>query len=123
MDQHLLLSLFHIFAVVPFFLYVALSRGDTVPYVYTILLVLAAVLFVYHGYKALIRFRAGSSALWINLIHMLLVAPLLAFIGYRGKDTPRYAYELLALTAFSAMGYHIYHMILSMNVIMDGDKK
>ena len=123
MDSHLLLGLFHIFAVVPLFLYVALSRANTVTPVYGLLLALGVVILLYHGYKAWKRFLAGSSMIWVNLIHMLVVAPLLIYIGYREKYTPRYAYELLALIAFAALGYHTYHLIVSMNVIVDESKK
>ena len=123
MDTHLLLGLFHIFAVVPLFLYVALSRANTATPVYGFLLVLGAIIFLYHGYKAWTKFLAGSSSLWINLIHMFYVAPLLMYIGYREKETPRYAYELLALVAFAALGYHTYHLIVSMNVVLDDSKK
>lgn len=119
MDQHLLLSLFHIFAVVPLFLYVALSRGNTASFMYPVLLVLGAFIFLYHGYKAVIRYLAGSSMLWVNLFHVILVAPVLMYIGYNGKDTTRPFYELLALLGFSALGYHIYGLILSTNLIMD----
>ena len=60
---------------------------------------------------------------WVNLIHMLYVAPLLIYIGYYEKDTPRYAYELLALVGFAALGYHTYQLVVSMNVVMDDAKK
>jgi hypothetical protein len=123
MDSHLLLSLFHIFAVVPLFLYVAISKANTVTGVYGFLLVLGAILILYHGYKAWTRYLSGSSAIWINLIHVLYVAPLLIYIGYRERDTPRYAYELLALITFAALGYHTYYLIISMNVFMDDSKK
>lgn len=123
MDSHLLLALFHIFAVVPLFLYVALSRANTATPVYGFLLGLGVVILLYHGYKAWTRFLSGSSMIWVNLIHMLVVAPLLIYIGYREKYTPRYAYELLALIAFAALGYHTYNLILSMNVLIDESKK
>lgn len=123
MDTHLLLALFHIFAVVPLFLYVALSRSNTVSGVYGFLLVLGAIIFLYHGYKAFNRYLSGSSALWINLIHVFYVAPLLIYIGYKGRETPRYAYELLALIGFAALGYHTYNLIVSMNTVMDDAKK
>ncbi len=122
MDSHLLLSLFHIFAVVPLLLYVAINRADTARPVYGVLLVLGAIVTLYHGYKAWNRFVAGSSALWISALHFVYVGPLLMYIGYRGKDTPRYAYELLALFAFAALGYHTYHLIMSMNIVMDDAK-
>jgi hypothetical protein len=122
MDSHLLLSLFHIFAVVPLLLYVALNRADTARPVYGVLLVLGAIVTLYHAYKGWNRFFTGSTGLWISIIHFLYVGPLLMYIGYRGKDTPRYAYELLALFAFSALGYHTYQLIISMNIIMDDAK-
>jgi uncharacterized membrane protein len=123
MDSHLLLGLFHILAVVPLFLYVALSRANTYEHIYTLLLVLGIIILLYHGYKAFIRLAANSPSLWINVIHVLIVAPLLIYIGYKAKSTPRPAYEILALVAFSALGYHTYHLIVSTNLIMDGDKK
>jgi hypothetical protein len=119
MDEHLLLSLFHIFAVVPLFLYVALSRGNTAAFMYPVFLILGVLILLYHGYKTIIRYLAGSSRIWINLIHVILVAPLMIYIGYHGKDTTRPFYELLALLGFSALGYHIYGLILSTNLIMD----
>lgn len=122
MDSHLLVSLFHIFAVVPLFLYVALSRSDTASGVYTFLLILGAIILLYHGYKAWRRMLAGSSAVWINFIHVFYIAPLILYIGYKGKDTPRYVYELLALVAFAALGYHTYRMIVAMNVLLDEKK-
>lgn len=123
MDSHLLLSLFHIFAVVPLFLYVAISRANTVSGVYLFLLILGAIILVYHGYKAWVKYVTGSSSLWVNMLHVFYVAPLLIYIGYKAKDTPRYVYELLALVGFAALGYHTYHLIISMNIIMDDSKK
>ena len=43
---------------------------------------------------------------------MVLVAPVLFWIGYSKKDTPRQAFEMLLLLGFSALGYHIYSLIL-----------
>ena len=117
MDIHLLLSLFHIFAVVPFFLYIALSRAATNPIVYKIALVLGLFLIVYHGYKAFLKWKAGSQSLWVNLMHSLFIGPLLVYIGFYEVASPRAAYELLALTGFGALGYHIYHLIMSLTMI------
>ena len=123
MNTHIALNLFHILGVAPLFLYVAISRANTVAVLYPIMLGLGAFIFLYHSYKAFLRFRSGSSAIWINLIHMLFVAPLLVYIGYYGKDTPRPAYEMLALIAFAALGYHIYYIIQEMNLVNIDDKK
>lgn len=119
MDPHILLSLFHIFLVVPLFLYVAFQRAAIPNWLYTFLLILGTFILAYHGYKALLRARLMSPSLWINLLHVFYVAPLLLYIGYYGKNTPRPAYELMAMVGFAALGYHLYNLILSINSIQD----
>lgn len=84
---------------------------------------LGVIVTLYHAYKAVLRIRAGSSAVWINLIHALIVGPTMIYIGYTGKDTPRPAYEILALLGFAALGYHIYHTILALNLNIEVEKK
>ncbi len=121
MDTHLLLSLFHIFAVVPFFLYIALSRANTTYTVYKIAFVVGIVITLYHGYKAILKFRAGSQSLWVNLLHLLFVGPLLIYIGLMETQTPRAAYELLAISGFGAGGYHIYYLITMLNLVEKRD--
>ena len=67
------------------------------------------------------RWRAHSSAVWINLIHVLTVAPLLIYIGSRGYDTPRWAYEVLAMLSFAALGYHLYSIVTSLQEMSETD--
>lgn len=119
MDGHVILSLFHILAVVPFFLYVGIQRAALADQVYTTLLALGAIITAYHGYKAFIKYKNASPSLWVNLIHMLVVGPLLIYIGAKGKDTPRPAYEILLMVAFAAGGYHLYSLIQQMNNVKD----
>lgn len=111
----MILSLFHLFFVVPFFLYVGLQRAATPEGVYTACLTLGVIITLYHSYKAWIKYQASSPSIWINMIHVLYVGPLLIYIGTKGKDTERAAYELLLMLAFAAGGYHLYHMIESLN--------
>ena len=117
MDTHLLLSLFHLVGVVPFFLYIALSRANTTYTVYRIAFILGIIITLYHGYKTILKFKAGSQSVWVNLIHLLFIGPLLIYVGYMEQQTPRAAYELLALSGFGALGYHIYSIIQSMTLI------
>ncbi len=110
MDAHLLVNLFHILLVVPFLLWVGISRGSGPDGVYIACLLLGILVTLYHGYKAWVRFGLKSSYVWVNLIHMLWIGPLLIYIGAKKKEAPRAAYELLLLTAFGALGYHLYEM-------------
>jgi hypothetical protein len=110
MDTHIIINLFHIILVVPFLLWIGISRGSFPDWIFTTLLALGIIVFFYQGYKAYTRILSQSYYIWVNLIHVLWIAPLLIYIGYRKKDTPRPAYELLLLTAFGALGYHMYQM-------------
>jgi hypothetical protein len=110
MDSHIVISLFHILAVVPFLMWVGISRNTLPQWVYYVLIALGAILVLYHGYKAVIRIMKGSSYAWVNLIHSLWIGPLLLYIGIKNKETPRPAYELLLLTTFAALGYHMYSL-------------
>lgn len=121
MNHHIVLATFHIIAVVPFFLYVGFTRAANPEWIYNVLLGLGLFLFAYHAYSAARRFIARSPYIWVNLIHALLIAPLLVWIGVSGKKTPRAAYELLLLVAFSALGYHMYNLFLEVNIITDKD--
>ena len=121
MDIHLLLAVFHIFFVVPLFLYIGLQRAATPEWLYNILFGLGVLLFVYQGSKAVMRYMTGSSALWINVFHVLIVAPLLLWIGYYGKKTERPAYELLLITAFGALGYHLKSLIVISQTFVKSD--
>jgi threonine/homoserine/homoserine lactone efflux protein len=106
------INIFHILVVAPFLLYVAIVRGQLQPWIFSVLSGLGIVLLVYHGYKTFLKWKVNAPTLWVNAIHVFLVAPLLIFIGSKGYDTPRWAFEVLALLAFSALGYHIYSIII-----------
>ena len=52
---------------------------------------------------------------------MLFIGPLLIYIGLMEQQTPRAAYELLAITGFGAAGYHIYHLIQMVTMVEKND--
>jgi hypothetical protein len=110
-NGHINISIFHIFAVVPFFLYVAFMRGQLVPWVFTVLTGLGLLIGVYHAYKVFLKYKAHSPSIWVNIIHVLFIAPLMIYIGSQAYDTPRWAFEVLAMLGFGALGYHIYSII------------
>ncbi len=113
-NAHITISLFHIFAVVPFFLYVAFVRGQLPPWIFPVLLGLGLLLAVYHSYKTLVKWKAHSLSAWVNILHVLAVAPLLIYIGAKSYDTPRWAFEVLAMLGFAALGYHLYSIVLEL---------
>jgi hypothetical protein len=115
-DRHLILSLFHIFFVVPLFLYIGYQRASTPDWLYTSILVIGIFLIAYHGFKLINRIHTRSGYAWVNAIHVFLVAPLLIYIGYHKREAPRAAYEMLNMLAFAAGGYHLYSLVKMVNV-------
>lgn len=110
MDGRVVINLFHILFVVPFFIWIGVSRGNTPEGAFIALLVLGVIVALYHAYKTWIRLAAKSSYVWVNLIHALWIGPLMIYIGTRKKDTGRPFFEMLLLTAFGALGYHLYEL-------------
>ncbi|NBP58800.1 hypothetical protein EBU71_20100 [bacterium] len=110
-DYHMVLSLFHLLIIVPLLLFVGFQRASTPQWLYMTLLSIGGVVFLYHGIKFLIRYQNQSSYTWVNAIHAFIIAPLLLYIGYHGKETPRFAYELLLMVSFGAAGYHLFSIV------------
>lgn len=111
MDSHFILSIFHVLIVVPLFLFIGFYRASTPQWLYNAIFVIGTIVLVYHGFKFTVRYLSESGYVWVNAIHILLVAPLLLYIGYHKRDTPRFAYELLLMLGFGAGGYHLFSAI------------
>jgi hypothetical protein len=122
LDVHVVLSLFHIVFVVSLFLYAGFQRADMPQWMYQTFLAIGILLAGYHGLKLVRRWYSGSS-LWVNAIHVFIVAPLLITIGYHGKDTPRSAYELLLMAGFGAGGYHLFQLVKSLEAWPEPEKR
>lgn len=120
-DHHLLLSLFHIAVIVPFFLYIGFQRAATPESIYNVLFGIGLLILAYHGSKAIIRIVANSPGAWINLIHVCIISPLMLYIGYNGKKTQRPAYEMLLMVGFAALGYHLKTLIISSQTFLKND--
>jgi|LauGreDrversion4_2_1035121.scaffolds.fasta_scaffold382550_2 hypothetical protein len=112
MDAFFLIVVLHITVIVPFLLWVGFNRAATPEWMYSVLFGAGIIVLVYHAYKGISRLIASSPLAWVNLIHVLIVAPLLIWIGYHAKRTERPAYDMLLLAAFGALGYHLYKLVV-----------
>jgi hypothetical protein len=97
--------------VVPLFLYIGFVRADTPRWLYLAVFAIGWVILVYHGFKLIVRLKNRSGYSWVNALHVITVAPLLLYIGYNKKETPRFAYELLLMLGFAAGGYHLFSLV------------
>jgi hypothetical protein len=110
-DNHFWLSIIHLIFVVPLFLYIGFVRSDTPRWLYLTVFAIGWVILVYHGFKFIVRLKNRSGYTWVNAIHILTIAPLLIYIGYHKKETPRFAYEILLMLGFAAAGYHTFSLV------------
>jgi hypothetical protein len=115
-DQHFILSLFHVLLVSPLLLFVGFQRASTPTWLYNAFLIIGMVIIVYHGYKLVVRLSQNSGYVWVNAIHILFVAPLLVYIGYHKRETPRAAYEMLLMLGFASIGYHMFSLVRHMEI-------
>lgn len=111
MKPETLVHLFHILIVGGLFLYVGIKRDKISSYMYPILLGLGIIIILYHSYKTYNYIKADK-LYWVNLIHILLVGPLLVYIGYNRENTKRKYFELLLILGFAAIGYHGYYLFI-----------
>ena len=112
MSKEAFVHWFHVLIIGSLFLYVGINRTSIPKLMFPILLGLGVVVILYHLYKVYDKMREGKGY-WVNLIHIILVGPLLVYIGYHGVKTARLYFELLLLLGFAAIGYHGYYTIHS----------
>jgi hypothetical protein len=121
-DNHFWLAIVHLIIVVPLFLYVGLKRAETPHWLYMALFAIGSIILVYHGFKLVLRLKTRSGYAWVNAIHIATIAPLLLYIGYNKKETPRFAYELMLMLGFAAGGYHMFSLIKQLDAHPEPNK-
>ena len=116
------MAIIHLIFVVPLFLYVGFTRAETPRWLYLALLAIGVTILVYHGFKLIVRLKNRSGYSWVNALHVLTVAPLLLYVGYHKKETPRFAYELLLMLGFAAGGYHMFSVVKQLDAHPEPNK-
>jgi hypothetical protein len=115
MNPEALVHLFHIIIVGGLFLYVGIYKTNIPKTMNPVLLGLGLVIILYHMFKVYTYIKQGKGY-WVNLIHILLVGPLLLYIGFNGEKTARLYFELLLMLGFASIGYHGYYLALAFSI-------
>ena len=105
----ILVHVFHILLVGGLFLYVGIIRSKIPKILFPFLFVLGSIIIVYHIYKTHAYIKSGINP-WVNLIHILLIGPLLLYIGSHGENTQRLYFEIMLMFGFASIGYHGYYL-------------
>lgn len=109
-DTRTIVHLFHIIVVGALFIYVGTKRDSLHETWFPILFYLGLFIIGYHLFKAY-GYWVQNKSIWVNVIHILFIGPILAYIGYYGKDTSRKYFEFLLMAGFASIGYHLYYLV------------
>lgn len=112
--KELYIHLFHVLIVGTLFLYVGIQKSKIPEIMFYVLYALGIIIILYHAYKGYTKILKNKNP-WVSLIHILIVGPLLIYIGYNKQSSPRWSYEILLMLGFASIGYHGYYIIEESN--------
>ena len=107
MNKLFYVHLFHMLIIGSLFLYVGMLKNKNPSFMYPLLIILGIFLILYQGSNILFH----GKYLWVSYFHLIIVAPILIYIGIKKQDTPYYFYQFLIMLAFAAIGYHTYYLL------------
>jgi hypothetical protein len=86
--------------------YIGIQQADIPKFLYPIILFTGLFVIGYNVYRSLFKKDA-----WINYIHILIIGPLLVYVGLQKDETPRKVFEVILMLAFASAGYHSYYLL------------
>lgn len=116
--RHIMLSIFHIFLISPLLIFIGLSRANTPVIIYNTLFITGMLILIYHSFRFISRWSTNHfEHLWINVLHICIIAPLLIYVGYMKEYSIKPTYELLLMLGFASLGYHLYSTVVYLQSI------
>ena len=109
LSYHTMINLFHVFVVVPLIFLLYAKRKQLNPSVCKAILITAIIILLF-PIGAYIKIKDPKRR-WVFLLHIFIIVPIFAMIGYKCKDTPRKYFEMALIVAFAALGYHSYNAV------------
>lgn len=103
----------HVFVLAPLFVYVGLKAEKTPDIIFMVFLIVGIVVALYHSYRIFVTYQSVGLVpyIYINLVHILLVAPLLVYVGMKKVKTEKIIYKALivfAVTMVLSNGYRLF---------------
>jgi hypothetical protein len=97
-------ELFHIFIIGPLLVYTGNTYGNGLPkwYLYS-LIITGFTVMLYHMFLV---YKKGFNNGFIYLLHTIIFAPILIYIGFMGEKAFWGAYSVLVMIGFASIGYH-----------------
>lgn len=105
-DRSFIVHIFHIMFVGGLFLYLGIRQNAAPAWIYPALVFLGIAIVIAHGLK-LIKTRYSL----ISWFHVLIVAPLVLYIGRTGPNAPMISYKFITAAGILAIGDHMYWLL------------
>jgi hypothetical protein len=103
------INLIHIFFTGPLLIYIGLFKPEFQWIYWLLFLTGLYVMIRFSIWLAQVKELANHHA-WY-LMHILLVVPLLLYVGWMKKETPSTIFSLLLALGIAAFGYHLVRLI------------
>lgn len=96
-----IINIVHVAVLAPLFIYVGIKGNKTPMLLFTTLLVVGVVVALYHSYRMFVTFKNSGIVpyLYVNLVHVLLVAPFLIYVGLNKNNSPPIVFHSLIIFA------------------------
>jgi hypothetical protein len=105
-SKSVIVHLFHIIFVGGLFLYLGIRQNAAPSWIYPSLMVLGVGIIIAHGLKLLKNVYS-----LVSWFHVLIVAPLVIYIGRTGPHAPQLAYKFITAAGILAIVDHSYWLI------------
>ena len=111
--HHMFVYVTHIIIFVPILVYVAYYKGNAGAVAFSTLVVLGILTAAYHAMRLLSLIHTSPSALILSiyLTHLLVISPILAYVGIMKNKAKKLAFNSLYVIAALAFIYHGKNMI------------
>lgn len=105
-SKSVIVHLFHIIFVGGLFLYLGIRQNAAPSWIYPSLMVLGVGIIIAHGLKLLKNVYS-----LVSWFHVLIVAPLVIYIGRTGPHAPQLAYKFITAAGVLAIVDHTYLLV------------
>lgn len=103
-----IIILSHVLFIGPLMTYVGFMKTKTHPYVFKALLLIGVIVALYHGYLLYTRYNNSKMINYVNLLHILAIAPLIIYVAHNNGQV---VYPMMDLLFILGVGVTILFLL------------
>lgn len=111
MDYWAIVNYTHIILSAPLFIYIGYRDGQVQSWIYALALYTGIAVLLYHAYLTVKNYQSGNSMYIVNLFHVLVIAPLLIYVGIKKEETSYPIPTLMFILGIGALVHYVKKVI------------